>query len=70
MANAGPGTNGSQFFLVYNDTTLPPSYTPFGTIVSGLNVIKQVAKAGTVNGTSDGPPKEAVVIQSVTIRRT
>ena len=45
MANAGPGTNGSQFFLVYrNSTTLPPSYTPFGKIVSGLGIIQNVAR--------------------------
>ncbi len=70
MANAGPGTNGSQFFLVYKDTTLQPAYTPFGTIVSGLNVIQKVAAAGTDNGKGDGPPKEKVVIESVTIKKT
>jgi peptidyl-prolyl cis-trans isomerase B (cyclophilin B) len=70
MANAGPGTNGSQFFLVYKDTSLPPSYTPFGTIVSGLNVVTKVAAAGTDNGTGDGHPKEKVVIESVTIKKT
>ena len=32
MANSGPGTNGSQFFLVYKDSALPPTYTVFGTI--------------------------------------
>ena len=32
MANAGPGTNGSQFFMVYKDSQLPPQYTVFGTI--------------------------------------
>ncbi|MFJ6777275.1 peptidylprolyl isomerase, partial [Kitasatospora sp. NPDC091257] len=35
MANSGPGTNGSQFFLVYKDTKLPPNYTPFGKITGG-----------------------------------
>ncbi|HEX9624477.1 MAG TPA: peptidylprolyl isomerase [Streptosporangiaceae bacterium] len=70
MANSGPGTNGSQFFLVYKDTSLSPSYTPFGTIVSGLNVIQKVAAAGTANGTGDGQPKEKVVIESVTIKKT
>jgi len=70
MANAGPNTNGSQFFLVYKDTTLAPSYTPFGTIVSGLGVIQKVAAAGTDNGTGDGHPKEKVVIESVTIKKT
>jgi peptidyl-prolyl cis-trans isomerase B (cyclophilin B) len=72
MANAGPGTNGSQFFLVYrNSATLPPSYTPFGEIVSGLGIIQNVAKAGTdnSNGNGDGHPKEKVTIDSVTITK-
>jgi peptidyl-prolyl cis-trans isomerase B (cyclophilin B) len=72
MANSGPNTNGSQFFLVYKDTQLAPSYTPFGEIVSGLNIIQQVAKAGTdnSNGSGDGHPKEKVEIESVTIKKT
>lgn len=70
MANAGPGTNGSQFFLVYKNSTLSPAYTPFGRIVSGLNIIQQVAKAGTSNRTGDGAPKEKVDIVSVTIKKT
>ena len=68
MANAGPGTNGSQFFFVYKNTPLPPSYTPFGTIVAGLNVIQKVAAAGADSKT--GHPKEKVVIESVTIKKT
>ena len=72
MANAGPDTNGSQFFLVYKNTALPPAYTPFGTIVGGLNIIQKVANAGTdnANGPGDGHPKEKVVIESVTIKKT
>ena len=64
MANAGPGTNGSQFFLVYKATTLPPSYTPFGRVVSGMAVLQAVAKAGTdnANGPGDGHPKLSVDI--------
>jgi len=72
MANAGPGTNGSQFFLVYrNSTTLPASYTPFGKIVKGLGIIQNVAKAGTdnSNGNGDGHPKEKVTIERVTITK-
>jgi peptidyl-prolyl cis-trans isomerase B (cyclophilin B) len=72
MANTGqPSTNGSQFFLVYKNTSLPPSYTPFATIVSGLNIIQMVANAGTdnANGQGDGHPKEKVVIESVTIKK-
>jgi peptidyl-prolyl cis-trans isomerase B (cyclophilin B) len=70
MANSGANTNGSQFFLVYKDTSLPPSYTPFGTITAGLNVIQKVANAGTTSGSSDGHPKEKVVIESVSIKKT
>jgi peptidyl-prolyl cis-trans isomerase B (cyclophilin B) len=72
MANAGAGTNGSQFFLVYRDSlTLPPSYTPFGEIVSGLGIIQNVARAGTdnSNGNGDGHPKDKVTIESVTITK-
>ena len=71
MANAGPGTNGSQFFLVYRNSTLRPSYTPFGKIVSGLGIIQNVAKAGTdnSNGNGDGHPKEKVTIERVTITK-
>jgi peptidyl-prolyl cis-trans isomerase B (cyclophilin B) len=73
MANAGPGTNGSQFFLVYqNSLALHPNYTPFGTVVKGLGIIQNVAKAGTdnANGPGDGHPKEKVVIERVTITKT
>jgi peptidyl-prolyl cis-trans isomerase B (cyclophilin B) len=68
---SAPDSDGSQFFLVYKNTTLPPSYTPFGTIVSGLNVIQNVAKAGTdnSNGAGDGHPKEPVQIERVTIKK-
>jgi peptidyl-prolyl cis-trans isomerase B (cyclophilin B) len=73
MANSGPAdSNGSQFFLVYKKTLLPADYTPFGTIVSGLNIIQNVAKAGSdnSNGTGDGHPKEKVEINSMTIKKT
>jgi peptidyl-prolyl cis-trans isomerase B (cyclophilin B) len=67
MANAGADTNGSQFFMVYDDTQLPPAYTVFGTIdEAGLEVLGDVAAKGTANGSPDGPPKEKVQIESVT----
>jgi peptidyl-prolyl cis-trans isomerase B (cyclophilin B) len=68
MANSGPNTNGSQFFLVYKDSQLPPSYTPFGTITGGLDVLNQIAAVGSdnSNGPGDGHPKESVIMQSVT----
>ena len=69
---SAPNSNGSQFFVVYQNSTLAPSYTPFGTIVSGLNIIQKVAKGGTDNANSpgDGHPKEKVDIESVTIKKT
>ena len=74
MANISgePDSNGSQFFMVYQDSSFPPDYTPFGTIVSGLNIIRNIAKAGTDNssGTGDGHPKEKVQIETVTIQKT
>jgi peptidyl-prolyl cis-trans isomerase B (cyclophilin B) len=66
MANAGPNTNGSQFFLVYANTSLPPSYTVFGKVdPAGVRVLQKIAKAGTADGSADGPPKKDVVITSV-----
>jgi peptidyl-prolyl cis-trans isomerase B (cyclophilin B) len=67
MANAGSGTNGSQFFLVYKDTTLPPDYTIFGTITEGLDVVQKVADAGVEGGGGDGAPAQKVTIKSVTV---
>jgi peptidyl-prolyl cis-trans isomerase B (cyclophilin B) len=46
MANSGPGTNGSQFFLVYADTQLGPNYTIWGKITKGLDIVKKVGAVG------------------------
>jgi peptidyl-prolyl cis-trans isomerase B (cyclophilin B) len=67
MANAGPDTNGSQFFLVYADSTLPPSYTVFGTITDGLDVLTGIAAKGTANGGRDGAPAQPITISTITI---
>ncbi|MFD5466624.1 peptidylprolyl isomerase [Kitasatospora sp. NPDC127059] len=69
MANSGPGTNGSQFFLVYKDTQLPPSYTPFGKITGGLDVVQKIAAAGTLEGSPDGHPMADVTLNSVTVSK-
>ena len=67
MANAGPDTNGSQFFIVYGDSQLPPSYTVFGQVdEDGLKTVKDVAAKGTDNGGPDGAPKQPVELQTVT----
>ena len=66
MANAGPNTNGSQFFLVYKDSQLPPQYTVFGTIqADGLATLDKIAKAGVAGGGEDGAPAEDVTITSL-----
>jgi peptidyl-prolyl cis-trans isomerase B (cyclophilin B) len=68
MANAGPDTNGSQFFLVYEDTELPPSYTVFGQMdADGLAVVQEIAALGAEGGTADGPPATPVTITGVTL---
>jgi peptidyl-prolyl cis-trans isomerase B (cyclophilin B) len=58
MANAGPNTNGSQFFFVWKDTSLPPLYTPFATVIRGMKVLARIAAAGddSQNGPGDGYP--------------
>jgi peptidyl-prolyl cis-trans isomerase B (cyclophilin B) len=83
MANSGTATsNGSQFFIVFQDSSTgltpagqQPSYTPFATVSSGLNIVQNVAKDGfscqypsTAGG--GGVPKEKVIIDSVTIKKT
>lgn len=66
MANSGPNTNGSQFFMVYSDSGFPPSYTPFGRVTKGLDILSQVAKGG-VTGPNNDQPKTKVVIKDVEI---
>jgi peptidyl-prolyl cis-trans isomerase B (cyclophilin B) len=74
MANSGaPDSNGSQFFLVFQNTSLSPNYTPFGRIVSGLNILQNVGKRGfgpPLNPAGGGAPKEKVEIDRVTITKT
>jgi cyclophilin family peptidyl-prolyl cis-trans isomerase len=65
-ANAGPNTNGSQFFIVYDDSQLPPEYTVFGTVDdAGLAIVDKIAKAGIVGGGDDGVPVTTATITSV-----
>lgn len=67
MANSGPGTNGSQFFLVFADTTLGANYTIWGTITQGLDIVKAIAKAGVKGGGADGTPNQAIEIKRVVV---
>jgi len=72
MANTGqPHTGGSQFFICYADTPLGPSYTPFGHVTSGMDVLKKIAANGEddSNGPGDGKPKKPVIIQSFTVTK-
>ena len=65
MANAGPNTNGSQFFLISGDqgTRLPPQYSLFGKIVAGLDVLAAIEATGSASG----KPSERTLIESVEI---
>jgi cyclophilin family peptidyl-prolyl cis-trans isomerase len=64
MANAGPNTNGSQFFIVHKDAGLPHSYTIFGKVTEGMDAVDSIASSDTDN--SDRPHHD-VVINKVTI---
>ncbi|MFE0058081.1 peptidylprolyl isomerase [Streptomyces sp. NPDC059003] len=67
----GRDTGGSQFFLVYQDSQLPPDYTPFGTVsASGMKVLKKIATAGESTGGGDGAPNATVVIDKATVRKS
>jgi peptidyl-prolyl cis-trans isomerase B (cyclophilin B) len=72
MANSGPNTNGSQFFLVFTDTQLSPNYTPFGTITAGLEVLQKVGAAGDdgSNPAGGGKPVLPIDITDVVITPT
>jgi peptidyl-prolyl cis-trans isomerase B (cyclophilin B) len=67
MANRGPDTNGSQFFIVFDDSPLPPDYTVFGTIDdAGVKAITELADQGTVPGAGGmTAPAEEVEIESI-----
>jgi peptidyl-prolyl cis-trans isomerase B (cyclophilin B) len=70
MANSGQGFDGSQFFLVYGDSQLPPDYTVLGTIdEAGLATLDAIAANGNdgSNGPGDGAPTQEVRIQSLTV---
>jgi peptidyl-prolyl cis-trans isomerase B (cyclophilin B) len=54
MANSGPGTNGSQVFFVYENTTLGPNYTIWGKITKGLDIVRFVAKQGAITQDATG----------------
>jgi peptidyl-prolyl cis-trans isomerase B (cyclophilin B) len=69
MANSGPNTNGSQFFLVFGDSpALGPSYSIWGKITKGLDVLKYIASKGVDNPSGIGKPNIKVAIESVVVK--
>ena len=62
---------GSQFFIVYQDSTIPSDavggYTVFGSITQGLEAVKTIADAGTIDGSTDASPLQEVLITSVSV---
>ena len=72
MANAGPGTTGSQFFIVIEDTDLPPQYAIFGRVVEGFDVLDRLQEVPLdISPTSPDPvastPLETIYVDTITI---
>jgi cyclophilin family peptidyl-prolyl cis-trans isomerase len=65
MANSGPNTNGSQFFIMHNDYSLPPLYTKFGQVIEGQEIVDAIAE---VRVNDRDKPLEKVVMEKVTIQ--
>ena len=70
MANAGPNTNGSQFFIMHMDYELPPNYVIFARVTSGMSVVDAIADTRTTLGDSgeESKPVTPQVIKTVTVR--
>lgn len=64
MANAGPNTNGSQFFIMLEDTPLPNAYTIFGRVVKGQEIVDKI---GQVETNENDRPKEAIIIKEIKV---
>lgn len=68
MANAGPDTNGSQFFIMHADYPLPPNYIIFGMVTKGIETVDKIATAETIkDGRENSKPKTPVKIESIEI---
>jgi cyclophilin family peptidyl-prolyl cis-trans isomerase len=74
MANAGPGTTGSQFFIMFTDGPLPPNYTIVGNVVDGLDTLDriellQLGRSATSADPTPSTPLESLYIESATVSR-
>jgi len=69
MANAGPNTNGSQFFIIHKDYSLPKNYVIFGKVTKGIEAVDAIAESETIQGPSgeNSTPVEPVVVESIEI---
>ncbi len=67
MANAGPDTNGSQFFIMHGDNALPPNYVIFGTVASGMEAVDKIALAATKPGGEGSSPVTPIQVRTIEI---
>lgn len=67
MANSGPNTNGSQFFIMHIDYPLPPSYSKFGKVIEGQDVVNEIAG---VSRNNNDKPDEPIVMNRVYIEES
>lgn len=67
MANAGPNTNGSQFFIMHKDYALPPNYVIFGEVTNGMDAVDAIATAETLPGGEGSTPADSVTVETVEI---
>jgi cyclophilin family peptidyl-prolyl cis-trans isomerase len=66
MANAGPGTNGSQFFIVHGAAQIPADYPVLGRVVAGMEIVDKVVSGGVAGGADDGRPATPLKFTAVT----
>lgn len=72
MANRGPNTNSSQFFICLNDVSLPKNYTIFGKVIDGMDVVDKIGKVEIIAsrmGPTDGRPKQDVLVKKIHMKK-